>query len=643
MGVTGRIVIDRIAPPVAGAAPAKAIVGRAVPVAATVFRDGHGLLRVRSRWRGPSGGEWQTAPMVPGFDDRYDGSFVPTTIGRHEVVVDAWTDRFETWRRELRVRLTTGEGVEPELLEGAAIIDRLANRAAEDDRERLADAASTLRSTTCALHVRLDAGLDDVVARALQDVVDPWDFTESAPREIWVERERAAVGAWYEFFPRSEGGFAGGAIERLDAIAEMGFDVVYLPPIHPIGVDDRKGRGNTLTPTGDDPGSPWAIGSDAGGHTTLDPNLGTLADFDRFVERAAELGLEVALDYALQCSPDHPWVRDHPDWFHHLPDGSIRHAENPPKKYQDIVPIDFWPAAAERAKLWDACRDVLEFWIARGVRIFRVDNPHTKPVAFWEWLIPEVWSDHPEVVFLSEAFTAPPMMYKLAEVGFSQSYTYFTWRESARELREYVEELAHGPHAATFRPNFWPNTPDILAGVLRHGTPAAFRIRAVLAALLSPSWGIYSGYELCENQPASPDNEEYHDSEKYRLIRRDWSQADSLAPFIAELNRVRHEHPSCGRLDTTIFHDTEDPDVLAWSKHDPASGDQLLVVVTLDPIEPKATMLRLDLRALGLDDGESFDVTDELTGEHWTWFGWHNYVRLDPGERVAHVFRVDRR
>jgi starch synthase (maltosyl-transferring) len=642
MGVTGRIVIDRLAP-APGGSIAKALVGRAVPVAARVFRDGHGVLRVRLRWRGPSRGDWRLGPMSSGFDDRFDGSFVADEVGRHEIVVDAWTDRFETWRRELRVRLTTGEDIEPELLEGAALIEQLVPRADPTDRERLADAAATLRSTTCALHVRLDAGLDDVVARSLERVVDPWDFTESAPIDIRVERARAAVGAWYEFFPRSEGGFAGGAIDRLDAIAEMGFDVVYLPPIHPIGETDRKGRGNTLVATADDPGSPWAIGSPLGGHTAVDPGLGTLTDFDRFLARAGELGLEVALDYALQCSPDHPWVRDHPEWFHHLPDGSIRHAENPPKKYQDIVPIDFWPAAAARAQLWDACRDVLLFWIGRGVRIFRVDNPHTKPVAFWEWLLPEIWSDHPDVVFLSEAFTRPAMMYKLAEVGFSQSYTYFTWRDTAREVRDYVEELAHGPQASTFRPNFWPNTPDILAGALRHGTPAAFRIRAVLAALLAPSWGVYSGYELCENQPASPDNEEYHDSEKYRIVHRDWDRDDSLAPFIGALNRVRREHPSTGWLETTSFHETEDPDVLAWSKFDPTTGDRLLVVANLDPDEPRATMLRLDLGALGLDGDEAYDVTDELTGERWTWVGWHNYVRLDPAERVAHVFRIDRR
>jgi starch synthase (maltosyl-transferring) len=640
MGATGRIVIDRTAP---RWSPAKAIVGRELRFEADVFRDGHGVLRSRLRWRPPSGDQWQVAPMSPSDDLRQAGDFLPTEIGRHEVVIEAWTARFATWRRDLRVRLGAGDDLEPELLEGANLIEQLAPRVPEERRERLADAAATLRATGCALHVRLDAGLDDVVAEIIDAVVDPWDLTESAPVEVRVERERAEVGAWYEFFPRSEGGFAGGAIERLDAIAAMGFDVVYLPPIHPVGVSDRKGRGNSLVATANDPGSPWAIGSPEGGHTAVEPSLGTLADVERFVARAGELGLEVALDYALQCSPDHPWVRDHPEWFHHLPDGSIRHAENPPKKYQDIVPIDFWPAAAARAQLWDACRDILDFWIARGIRIFRVDNPHTKPVAFWEWLLAEVYADHPDVVFLSEAFTSPSMMHKLAEVGFSQSYTYFTWRATASELRDYVDELVHGPHAGIFRPNFWPNTPDILSGPLRHGSDAVFRVRALLAALLSPSWGLYSGYELCENQPASPDDEEYHDSEKYRIVRRDWSRPDSLAPFVTALNRIRHEHPACGRLDTLRFHDTEDPSVLAWSRYDPHTGDRLLVIANVDADTPRATMVRLDLAALGLADGEAFDVVDELTGERWTWHGWHNYVGFDPSERVAHVFSITRR
>ena len=364
----------------------------------------------------------------------------------------------------------------------------------------------------------------------------------------------------------------------------MGFDVVYLPPIHPIGVTDRKGPNNTLDPGPDDPGSPWAIGSAEGGHTAIAPELGTLDDFRRFVSEARDVGLEVALDYALQCSPDHPWVSEHPEWFHHRPDGTIRYAENPPKKYQDIYPINFWPERdADRAALWKACRDVLRYWIDQGVRVFRVDNPHTKPMAFWAWLIERIQRDHPDVIFLSEAFTRPKVMAKLAEVGFTQSYTYFTWRTAAWELREYVDEVAHGPTADYMRPNFWPNTPDILSGPLRDGPPAAFLLRFVLAATLVPSYGIYSGYELFENEPASDANEEYLHSEKYQLRARDWGGADSMAPFIATVNGIRRRHPAFRSLRNVRFHGSSNEQFLVWTRGHVRDGDLVLVVVNLDP------------------------------------------------------------
>ncbi|HKY15677.1 MAG TPA: maltotransferase domain-containing protein, partial [Microthrixaceae bacterium] len=460
MDAADRILIRWHQPPPVDDLPAKCIAGRPFHVAATIFRDGHGVLRSRVRWRAAGGQarsevEWSEAPMVPGFDDLFRASFVPTTLGLHEYVVEAWTSQFETWRRDIRLRASVGEDVEAELLEGAAILDRLAPAVPRKFRRRVRDAVTTLRSTTCSSNVRMSAGLDDAVAEAVATVIDPTDHTSTGFRTVRVERERAAVGAWYEFFPRSVGGFAGGAVDRLDAIADMGFDVVYLPPIHPIGVTNRKGRNNSLGAGPGDPGSPWAIGAAEGGHTAMHPELGTFDDFDAFVARADELGLEVALDYALQCSPDHPWITEHPEWFHHLPDGSIRYAENPPKRYQDIHPINFWPEEEPRLALWNACHEILEFWIGHGVRIFRVDNPHTKPIAFWAWLLPEVWADHPDVVFLAEAFTHPAMMHELAAIGFSQSYTYFTWRTGKQELAEYALEVARGPASDYMRPNFW--------------------------------------------------------------------------------------------------------------------------------------------------------------------------------------------
>jgi starch synthase (maltosyl-transferring) len=417
---------------------------------------------------------------------------------------------------------------------------------------------------------------------------------------------------------------------------------VYLPPIHPIGTSARKGPDNSLNAKPGDPGSPWAIGSPEGGHTAVHPDLGTIEDFRRFCTEASDRGLEIALDYALNCTPDHPWVHDHPEWFKRRPDGTIKYAENPPKKYQDIVNINFWPDdEADRVALWEACRDVLRHWIDVGVRIFRVDNPHTKPIAFWAWVIDEIRRKHPDVILLSEAFTKPRVMAKLAEVGFTQSYTYFTWRSSAWELREYVEELAYGPTAGYLRPNFWPNTPDILAGPLRDGPPAAFRVRFLLAATLVPNYGMYSGYELYENEPASDDNEEYLNSEKYELRRRDWGRADSLAPFITQINDVRRRHPAFQQLDNIRFHQADDDRFLVYSKGDVASGDLVLVVVNLDPHEAHGTTLGLDLGGMGLPGSGKYYAHDELTGETFAWEGSRPFVLLDPhAGQIAHVLSL---
>jgi len=648
--VTQRITFRDVAPVTPLGQPAKAVVGDDVVVSATLVRDGHGLLSSRARWRrvdGPKSerGGWSVAPLADVGMGVVRGSFCIEEPGRYEFEIQAWLDRFATWRRDLQARAAAGQQLALEFEVGARLIESQMRAVAEPDRTRMAEAVAGLRSTTCTDAVRLAAGLDDAVAALLEGVPDAVELATSARLPLRADRELAIRGSWYEFFPRSEGGFVAGAAsyERLEAIAAAGFDVVYLPPVHPIGVTNRKGRDNTLVAGPHDVGSPWAIGSADGGHTAVQPDLGTHADLDRFIARAGELGLEVALDYALQCSPDHPWAREHPEWFTQLPDGTIRHAENPPKKYQDIYPINFWPERDEdREALWEACRQVLEFWCARGVSVFRVDNPHTKPVAFWAWVIPLVQDRWPDTVFLAEAFTAPAMMHTLAEVGFSQSYTYFTWRNSAWELREYGEELAHGPASGYFRPNFWPNTPDILSGPLRDGPPAAFALRAVLAATMSPSWGVYSGYELYENRPASPDNEEYLHSEKFQLRSRDWDRPGSLMGLLATLNRVRREHRCLWRIHSLRFHHVDSDSVLVYSHHHVESGDTVICVVNMDPVGTREAMVYLDLDAIDLPADVPFDVLDELTGETWTWRGSANYVRLDPAERVAHVLSVVR-
>jgi starch synthase (maltosyl-transferring) len=439
-----------------------------------------------------------------------------------------------------------------------------------------------------------------------------------------------------------------GAAERLPAVANMGFDVVYVPPVHPIGRSFRKGRNNSLDPAPDDPGSPWAIGAagspeeGGGGHLALHPELGTFEDFHAFVARARNLGMEVAIDYALQCSPEHPWVTEHPEWFHHRPDGTIKYAENPPKKYQDIYPLNMWPAdPADRQALWQACKEILEFWIGHGIRIFRVDNPHTKPFAFWEWVIHEIQAEHPEIIFFAEAFTRPKLMARLAEVGFSQSYTYFTWRNTKEELIEYLTEIAQGPKADYMRPNFWPNTPDILSGILRGGGPGAFRLRLVLAAMMTPSYGIYSGYELCENQPMSETNEEYFESEKYEIKTRDFSSPGSLVPFVARINDIRRRHPAFADLGNIAFHHSNNEWILAWSKVDAAADDVMLMVVNLDPHLAHEDTLGLDLPTLGFDWNETYEAFDELTGMTFMWTGANPYVRLEPG-LPAHVLHLRR-
>jgi starch synthase (maltosyl-transferring) len=636
-----RVVIDAIRPRTPDGMPAKGAIGEAVAVSAAVYRDGHDLLLARLRWRPAGDKEWHRVPMRANYNDRWEALIEPTVIGRHEFVVEAWTDRYGTWSHDVEVKAGAGQDIELELEEGAQIIELLANELPRRDERRriLAAAVAGLRDTSRPRDSRMNAGLDDYVRRLLRDIPDPSSVTESAVTPLWIDRAIARASAWYEFFPRSEGGLPG-AVKRLAGVADMGFDIVYLPPVHPIGHTFRKGRNNTLIAQPGDPGSPWAIGAEEGGHMTVHPHLGTIDDFDSFVAEAERLGLEVALDYALQCSPDHPWVTEHPEWFHHRPDGTIKYAENPPKKYQDIYPINFWPDdEADRRALWAECKAILDFWIGHGIRIFRVDNPHTKPFAFWAWLLPEVQAEHPDVIFLAEAFTRPKIMARLAEVGFTQSYTYFTWRTARWELEQYGNELAHTDLADYMRPNFWPNTPDILSGPLRHGPPAAFKLRLVLAATMVPNYGIYSGYELFENQPASDSNEEYLYSEKYEIKRRDWDAPWSLAPFIARINDIRKRHRAFAEIRTLTFHQSTNDNVIVYSKTDAGGGDPILVIVNLDPYQTHESTLWIDLSALGLPWDRGFTALDELSGDTYIWEGPSPYVKLSP-EAPAHVLSL---
>jgi starch synthase (maltosyl-transferring) len=638
-----RLVIEQIRPSVDGGRQAvKRLLGDTLAVEATAYRDGHELVAGRVRFRGPGDRRWRTAAMRYDINfDRLRGEIALDRIGTWVYCVEAWTDRFASWRADFAKRVAGGVDASEELREGAALVTEAARHARGQPGRTLRARAHQLGTAAPAQAVAIaqDEALVELVARHLPTI----DLTaHPTAHRVVVDRRIAGFAAWYEMFPRSQGEEPGrhatfaDAARRLPRLAELGFDVVYLPPIHPVGRSHRKGPNNTLTAGPDDPGSPWAIGNELGGHTAVEPALGTLADFRRFVAAAEAVGMEVALDYALQCSPDHPWVREHPDWFFVRPDGTIRYAENPPKKYEDIYPLNFW--CADHPALWAACRDIFLFWIEQGVRIFRVDNPHTKPFAFWEWLIGELKRDYPDVILLSEAFTRPARMKGLAKLGFSQSYTYFTWRNAAHELREYLTELATTDMVEYFRPNLFTNTPDILHEYLQRGGRPAFRVRLTLAATLAPLYGIYSGFELCENVPVRAGSEEYLHSEKYEIRVRDWEAPGNLNADIARLNRLRREHPALQRLDNLRFHHAESEHILFYHKHAP--GDDLLIAVNLDPRRPQETMVHVPLDGLGLTPDQPFDVQDLLTGARYTWRGARNFVRLDPQREVAHVLHV---
>ncbi|GAA3806055.1 alpha-1,4-glucan:maltose-1-phosphate maltosyltransferase [Cellulomonas soli] len=658
----GRIPVLDVSPVAEeGRFPAKAVVGEAVPVQATVFREGHDAVAATAVLIAPDGTEHARARMVdiaPGLD-RLEARLVPDATGTWSFRVEGWSDPYGTWSHDAAIKVAAGIDVELMLAEGALLLTRAAARKGEEamapeDTAAVRAAVRAMKSTRRPPADRLAAGLSPAVRDALGRTPLREHVTTSPDYPLVVDRTLALAGSWYELFPRSHGavfdtrrhswrsGTLKTAAKQLDRIAAMGFDVVYLTPIHPIGTTYRKGRNNSLEAHPGDPGSPYAIGSPAGGHDAIEPSLGTFKDFDAFVARARRLGMEVALDLALQCSPDHPWVSEHPEWFTTRADGTIAYAENPPKKYQDIYPLNF---DNDPEGIYTEIRRVLQVWIDHGVTAFRVDNPHTKPLSFWERLLADVRADHPDVLFLSEAFTRPAMMLTLAKIGFHQSYTYFTWRNTKAEVEEYLATVG-SEQGAWMRPSFWPTTHDILPPYLQHSGVAGWAIRAVLAALGSPTWGVYSGYELVEDVPR-PGVDEQIDNEKYEFRPRDWEDAGpfGIALLLGRLNEIRRAHPALQQLRNVRVHPTTDDQIVCFSRHLDAAhsptgkADTVVVVVNLDPHQAREGVVHLDLAALGLDPGCDQSAHDVLSDETYRW-GSEVFVRLDPHVRCAHVVRL---
>ncbi|MFC4951206.1 alpha-1,4-glucan--maltose-1-phosphate maltosyltransferase [Pseudonocardia sp. GCM10023141] len=656
--MTGRLGIDDVSPAVgAGRYPGKAVVGEVVPVVATVWREGHDAVAANVVWKRIGSREpAQHIRMTSAGPetDRFEAIVVADEPGLWSFRVDAWSDPWATWRHNVTVKIDAGQDaaeVANDLEAGARLLQRVGRRPAERaHRDLLFGAANALRDTAMPLRSRVAPALFPAVEAIMSERPVRELITRGRPQQVYVDRTRALFGSWYEYFPRSTGGRdeTGRAVhgsfvtaaKELDRVAAMGFDVVYLPPIHPVGTKHRKGRNNNVNAGPGDVGSPWAIGSAEGGHDAIDPELGTLEDFDAFVQRAGDLGMEVALDFALQCAPDHPWVTEHPEWFTHRADGSIAYAENPPKKYQDIYPINF---DNDPAGIYAESLRVLLHWVEHGVKIFRVDNPHTKPPNFWHWVIWQVKARHPEVLFLAEAFTRPARLFGLARLGFTQSYTYFTWRNTRAELTEFA--LMHAGRSDECRPNLFVNTPDILPEHLQTGGPAMFAIRATLASTMAPTWGVYSGFELYEGTPVKPGSEEYNNSEKYELSPRDFAAAaargESLEPYLTRLNEIRRAHPALQQLRDITFHNVDNEAIIAYSKTDKLTGDTVLVICTLDPFEAQQGTTSLDMAALGLDWNDRVTVHDEVSDETWEW-GQFNYVRLEPWNHVAHILRLER-
>ena len=644
-----RVVISGVSPEVlSGRFAVKRVVGEKVQVQADIFIDSHDEIAAFLFYRKKTDSRWSAVPMRLMANDRWTGAFTVEELGIYYYMIQAWADRFKTWQRDIGKKLAAGQDVAIDFLIGAELIEEAGSRAGGMEAEQLSRWAEKLKSSADA-----DAKALLAKSRKLAHMVARFPdrrFAEISGKklEVIVEPECARFSTWYEMFPRSCGGLQGGhgtfndCIDRLPYIAEMGFDVLYFPPIHPIGRTQRKGQNNTPVAGPGDPGSPWAIGAAEGGHTDIHPQLGTLDDFRRLIASARELQIDIAIDIAFQCSPDHPYVSAHPEWFRLRPDGAIQYAENPPKKYEDIYPFDFetekWPA------LFQELIGVVRFWADQGIRIFRVDNPHTKPFALWEALIGEIKHDYPEVVFLAEAFTRPKIMYRLAGVGFTQSYTYFAWRNTKSEITQYFTELTQTGIKEFFWPNLWPNTPDILTEYLQIGGRPAFVIRLILAATLGASYGIYGpAFELCENRPKEPGSEEYLDSEKYQLQQWDIHSPDSLRDVIARVNRIRRENPALQHDWRLHFHAIDNEQLICYSKHTQDGSNIVLTVVNLDPHHTHSGWLDLSLEKMGLDPGQPFQVHDLLSDARYLWQGSRNFVELDPQAVPAHIFRIRRR
>jgi len=644
-----RVVIERVLPQIdCGRFAIKRVVGDSVVVEADIFADGHDQIGSQILyWHEKSPEEIRSSPMKHLGDDRWRGEFYVSNLGRYGYTVEGWVDHFQTWRRDLIKRINAGQEIEVELMVGVSLLEEVASRAEGEDVEIICRYIRQLRAEE-RIELRKTVPFDPVLLDVVQRYPDRRLVTSHESRlAVVVDRGKARFSAWYELFPRSCSPEPGrhGTLRDCEAwlpyIAHMGFDVVYLPPIHPIGHKYRKGKNNSVAADPDDVGSPWAIGSEAGGHMAIHPQLGTLEDFRRFIERARENGLEVALDIALQCTPDHPYVKQHRAWFRERPDGTIQYAENPPKKYQDILPLDF--ETSDWRALWSEMRDVFQFWINQGIRIFRVDNPHTKPFPFWEWLIREIKEQYPEVIFMGEAFTRPHVMYRLAKAGFSQSYTYFTWRNTKQELTDYFTELAQSDPHEYFRPNLWPNTPDILPEYLQAGGRPAFMIRLILAATLGANYGVYGpAFELCENAPLQPGSEEYLNSEKYEIKHYDLDSPWSLKALIARINRIRKENPALQSDRNLRFHSTDNPSLICYSKATDDLSNILIVVVNLNSNHTESGWIELDMNALGLNSSRAFQAHDLLGEGRFVWQGGRNYVELIPETLPAHVLRVRR-
>jgi starch synthase (maltosyl-transferring) len=650
-----RVVIEEVLPQVdCGRYPAKRILGDRVTVSAAIFGDGHDQVAGRVLYRAAKEKEWQSVSMSPLTNDLWSAEFTVDSIGEWQFAVEGWVDHFGTWAADLRKRIdavasaanpaTAAQDIPLALRSGALLLTKIAERAEAANKAQFAEMSANLEQLAGAKQSVYEYPLTkDFIAEASlypdPELMARFDRTLT----LWVDRELARYSNWYELFPRSTGedatkhGTLADVQKLLPSISAMGFNILYMPPIHPIGKSFRKGRNNSVTAGPDDPGSPWAIGSSEGGHQAIHSELGTLSDFNNLVTAAKQTGIEIALDIAFQCAPDHPWVAEHPDWFVIRPDGSIQYAENPPKKYQDIYPLNF--ESPDWRGLWDALRGVFAYWIRQGVTVFRVDNPHTKALPFWEWCIDDLHKKWPEAIFLAEAFTRPHVMYSLAKGGFTQSYTYFTWRTTKADIQEYFEEITKPPVTDYFHPNLWPNTPDILHESLQNGGRPAFIQRLILATTLGANYGIYGpGYELCDGTPVKPGSEEYLDSEKYEIRHWDRSRTDSLTGLITDINKIRKENIALQSDGSLHFHPTENEQILCYSKV--SAANRILVAINLDPVNEHGSWIDLDLEPLGLNIDQSFQVEDLLTGTTYQWNGSRNYVALRPETMPAHIFRI---